>query len=231
MRYALHLLPSGLLLIALLRMTFVGLAIERRAVFGFLLAWLTYSLLLLFCAQIWPADSPEYLRAFVIASASVWPLAGPALHQAAGRLAQSAWHSAAALAVVALSIAGARYAMVNSSFAGAAKALAVNCFVAAIVGAVFALAAGRAEGPDRVLWGCAGAFFLTYGYGYLLTGILRPRSWAYLAFVFAGSAAWFALAWFIGPHPDVLFNLEKLGIIWPAWRPASAFVQRLRRAL
>jgi len=224
-RYGIHLLPDAFLLVALLRMTFVGLAAQRRAMFFFLAAWLAYSVAQLFLAQVFPTSSHEYALAFFYSTIAIWATSLPALYFASLHL--GSLHRAIALALLAISLAGVRLVMLTAGFTPVAKILAVNCWVAAATGAIFLFASAGAQNPDLILWRGAGAFFAFYGFGYLLIGCLRLNGWAYAAFVLSGAFAWAALAWFIGPTPDHLFNLEKLGIILPL-RTVAAFIERRR---
>jgi len=218
MRYAIHLVPDALLLVVLLRMTFVGLIFERRAMFIFLSAWLIYSLALLFLAQIISADSPTYVSTIAISSVAVWIISLPAMLQVTRALNRSFFQSICALAIIVVAYASIRLIRANPGFDDLAKFLAINCWISAVYGAMFLFASVHAENPDRVLWRGCGAFFLLYGFGYLLIGIYRPGGWAYPALVLSAGLVWLAMAWYIGPHPDHLFNLEKLALVPAAFR-------------
>lgn len=213
MRYGLYLLPDAFLLFALLRMTFVHLHTERRAMFCFLAAWLTYSIVTLFLAQVWPTDSIEYVRVFGWLSVAVWICGGPALIAAGQRVSQSYGYSAYAIGVLVTGYFGIRIALANSAFSSTGKILAVNCWCAAVAGSLFLFASIGAESPDKILWRCVGAFFFIFGYGYLFIGIMRSPAWAYAALIICSAVAWLALAWLAGPRHDHLFNLEKLAFI------------------
>jgi hypothetical protein len=213
MRYGLQLLPDAFLLVALLRMTFVGLAAQRRAMFFFLCVWLVFSVVTLFLGQIWPVGSHAYALRFFLLLLPTWLCAGPALWQASRQM--SARHLVVAAAVTVMAMAASHFALENSSLSSIAKLLAMNCWAAVVVGSSFFFASMRTEGADLYLWRCSGIFFLLFGFGYLLIGMVRPGEWAMRVFILAGAAAWCALAYFIGPRPEHLFNLEKLGIIWP----------------
>lgn len=226
MRYTLQLLPDALLLLALLRMTFVGLAGQRRAMFVFLLAWLIYSFLLLFLGQIWPVSARSYVLWFFLLSIPAWLCATPALWIASRRL--STWHAIFILLILWIAAQGSRLALLNASMSWTAKLLVINCWIAGIAGAIFFFASVRAESPDLYLWRCTGIFLLLFGFGYLLIGMVRPGPWAQAVFVIAGAAVWFALAWLIGPRPEHLVNPEKLATV-SSFRPGVA-VARERNA-
>jgi hypothetical protein len=222
MRYGIHLLPDAFLLVALLRMTFVGLATERRAMFFFLCAWLAYSFATLFLAQVWPADSLQYARWFFALSMVAWACGVPALWFASRAAARSLACVAFILLVLTMASLASHFALANSSMVPIAKLLAVNCWIAVVAGAIFWFASTN-EGPDLYVWRCCGVFFLLFGFGYLFIGMFRPGMWAYACLVLAATVVWIALAWFIGPHPDHLFNLEKLALVLAAYRtPALA---------
>ncbi|HLZ92958.1 MAG TPA: hypothetical protein VKQ28_14690 [Candidatus Acidoferrum sp.] len=213
MRYGLHLLPNAFLLIALLRMTLVGMAGQRCAMFFFLCVWLIFSVSALFLGQVWPIESREYAVRFFILLLPTWLCSAPALWIASRRLAFS--HLATAAAVLLMAMAACRFAVLNASMSPIAKLLAMNCWAAVVVGTNFLLASAAAEGADLYLWRCCGMFFLIFGFGYLAIGMVRPGEWAMRIFILAGAATWCALAYFIGPRPEHLFNLDKLGVIWP----------------
>lgn len=226
MRYGLHLLPDALLLIALLRMTGVHLHSERREMFGFLSAWLAYSLFLLFVGQVREQNSHAYFLVFIVVTAFVWTTALPALWRPSVAVIYSPWR--AGLACISLVAAALLLDIVmrHATDIRVAELLGFNCWIAAVTGAIFLLASIGAEDPDRILWRGAGAFFLVYGFGYLLVGVARGGAWAYTALVLAASCCWFAFAWFIGPHPEHVFNLEKLALAPAAFR----FIPRLARS-
>lgn len=221
MRYGLHLLPDAFLLIALLRMTYVGLATERRAIFFFLCAWLAYSFVALFLGQIWPIGTHEYTVRFLMLSAATWLCGMPAIWLASRAAARSLAHAGIILLVLLMASGAARFALATGSSSPLGKLLALNCWIAVVAGTIFYFASVKAEGPDLYLWRCCGAFFLLYGFGYLSIWMLRPGAWAYACLVLAVAIVWIALAWFIGPHPDRLFNLEKLAIVPAAYRAPS----------
>lgn len=212
MRYGLLLLPNAFLLVALLRMTFVGMATQRTSMFFFLCIWLLYSFVALFLGQIWPIGTHAYNVRFFWLSLPAWLCASPALWIASRRL--TSGRAATVLCVFAMAVAASRFAMLNASMSSTAKLLSINCFAAVVAGSIFALASLAAEGADRTLWCCTGIFFLIYGFGYLAIGMAQPGQWAMHVFILAGAAAWWALFYFIGPRPEHLFTLEKLGIIW-----------------
>jgi hypothetical protein len=223
MRYGLHLLPDAFLLIALLRMTYVGLAAQRRAMFFFLCVWLIYSLAALFLSQIWPVNSPQYAHRFFFLSLLAWLCGAPALWIASRTVIQSFWHTVVVLLVLLLASLASHFALLNSLMSPIAKMLASNCWIAVVFASVFWFASVGAESPDLYLWRCCGVFFLLFGFGYLFIGMLRPGVWAYVCLVLAAAVVWTALAWFIGPHPEHLFNLEKLALAPAAFRiPALA---------
>ncbi len=223
MRYGIHLLPDAFLLIALLRMAYVGLAAERPAMFFFLCCWLIYCLMTLFLGQLWPADSKEYTTAFFVLSASAWIAALPALWAASLSATRTFAQTATILLVLVIACGASHFALENSSMSSIAKFLSVNCWVAVVAGAIFWFASVNAEGPDLYLWRCCGVFFLLFGFGYLFIGIFGPGVWAYACLVLTAGVVWIALAWFIGPHHDHLFNLEKLALVPAAYRtPALA---------
>jgi hypothetical protein len=213
MRYGIHLLPDAFLLVALLRMTFVGLAAERRAIFFFLCAWLVYCFVTLFLGQLWPAGSSQYALRFFILSAAAWACAVPALWLASRVAVRSLAHTAVIMLVVLMASGASRLALENFSMSPIAKLLAIHFQFAVVAGTVFWFASLGAEGPDLYLWRCCGIFFLLFGFGNLAIGMLRPGAWAYACLVLAAAVVWVALAWFIGPHPEHLFNLEKLALV------------------
>jgi len=213
MRYGINLLPDAFLLIALLRMTYVGLAVQRRAMFFFLCAWLIYCFVTLFLGQLWPAGSPQYALRFFILSAIAWSCGIPALWIASRSLLRTPSGAAMVIVTLLLAAAGSHFALLNASTSPIAKLLAVNCWIAVVAGAIFWFASVKTEGPDLYLWRCCGVFFLLFGFGYLFIGMVRPGVWAYVCLVLAVTVVWIALAWFIGPHPDHLFNLEKLALV------------------
>lgn len=222
MRYGIHLLPDAFLLIALLRMTFVGLAVERRAIFFFLCAWLVYSFVALFLGQIWPTDTREYAVRFLAFSAAAWCCATPALWIASRAAARSLAHTAVILLVALMASGAARLALSTSTTTTLAKLLALNYWIAVVAGTIFWFASVKAESPDLYLWRCCGVFFLVYGFGYLFIGMLRPGAWAYVSLVLSVTIVWIALAWFLGPHPERLFNPEKLALVPSTQRMALA---------
>jgi hypothetical protein len=215
MRYGIHLLPDAFLLVALLRMTYVGLASERRAIFFFLCAWLAYSFLALFLSQVWPAASPQYAVRFFVLSLATWLCGLPALWLASKAAVRSLPHTAAILLVLLMASGASRLALANSLMAPIAKMLAVNCWIAVIFASIFWFASVKAESPDLYLWRCCAVFFLVYGFGYLFIGVLRPGMWAYIGLILAATVVWIALAWLIGPRHEHLFNPEKLALIPP----------------
>jgi hypothetical protein len=217
MRYGLHLLPDAFLLLALLRMTFVGLAAQRRAMFFFLCAWLIYSFAALFLGQVWKVDSPQYALRFFFLSLLTWLCGIPALWIASRTVIRSLPHAAVVLFVLLAASLASHFAMANSSMSPIAKLLATNCWIAVIFASVFWFASVGAESPDLYLWRCSGVFFLLFGFGYLFIGMLRPGAWAYVCLVLAATVVWVALAWYIEPNRERLFNPEKLALV-PAFR-------------
>ncbi|MBZ5702132.1 MAG: hypothetical protein LAN84_09815 [Acidobacteriia bacterium] len=228
MRYGLHLLPDAFLLLALLRMTFVHLHTERRAMFFFLASWLVYSLLTLFLAQVHPAGSPEYAAVFAWLTIAAWTYGAPAIWLASSRVARSAGYSIATAAVLFLAILSVKFIFENAALGATGRILALNSWAAVLAGAIFLFASVGAQAPDRLLWLAAGIFFLVYGFGYIFIGMLRPGAWAYPALVLVLSAVWLALAWRVGANPEHLFNLEKLGWI-PALLPRAQVLARANR--
>lgn len=218
MRYGLDLLPNLMLLVALLRMARVGMATTRPASFFFfsLCVWFVYSLVTLFLGQIWEDGTRAYQIAFLSCSVPAWLCAAPALWIASRRL--SLGSAIFVLVILAMAAGAARLAMLNSLMVGMAKLLAINYWVAVVAGTVLVLAAQRVEGAYATLWRCCGIFFLLFGFVCLAFGILRLDEqafhYAYIGFVLSVTVVWFALAYFIGPRPEHLFTLEKLGIIW-----------------
>lgn len=210
MRYAICLAPDVLLLIALLRMTYVGLHAERRWMFFFLCVWLAYSTITLFLSQIWEASSASYMEAFLALSACAWLCGAPALLAASHRLSQHFWQSCSVGAIVLIAALASRYALLNHGMSPLSKLLVLNAWLAAIFGSVFVLASTGAESPEALLWRCAGAFFLLFGFGYLAIGALELRKWSYPALVILASLAWLALALFVKPTHERIFNHEKL---------------------
>jgi hypothetical protein len=225
MRYGIHLLPDAFLLVVLLRMTFVGLAAERCAIFFFLCAWLLNCFVTLFLGQLWPTDSKDYATGFFILSAFAWLAGVPALWLASRSLSRTPSGMAMVIVTLLLAWGGCYFVVENSSMAPLAKLLAVNCWIAVVAGAIFWFASVKMEGPDFYLWRCCGVFFLLFGFGYMFIGIFRPGVWAYVCLVLAATVVWIALAWFIGPHPDHLFNLEKLALV-PSVRLRIALAAR-----
>jgi hypothetical protein len=213
MRYGLHLLPDAFLLIALLRMTYVGLAAQRCAIFFFLCVWLIYSLAALFLSQIWPVSSPQYAHRFFFLSLLAWLCGVPALWIASRTVIQSLGHTVVVLLVLLLASLASHFALLNSSMSPIAKMLAINCWIAVVFASVFWFSSVKAESTDLYLWRCCGVFFLLFGFGYLFIGMFRTGVWAYVCLVLAAAVVWTALAWFIGPHPEHLFNLEKLALV------------------
>src|SRR6266404_2704800 len=135
MRYGLDLLPNLVLLVALLRMAFVGMASQRTSMFFFLCAWLVYSLVTLFMGQIWLDYSHAYNVAFFSFSLPAWLCAIPALWIASRRL--SCGNAVIVLCVFAMAAAASRFAMLNSSMIWTAKLLSINCWVAIVAGSIF----------------------------------------------------------------------------------------------
>jgi hypothetical protein len=213
MRYGLLLLPDLFLLVALLRMTRWGMAAQRREMFFFLCAWLVYSFVLLFLGQLWPIGSYAYNLRFFLLSLPAWLCAAPALWIASRRF--TLGYAVTAICVCAMAVIASRFVVLNLSMSPTAKLLALNCWASIVVGSIFLMASRGAEGTDLYLWRCCGIFFLLFGYGYLAIGLAQPGEWAMRVFVLAGAAVWCALAYYIGPRPEHLFNLEKLGVIWP----------------
>ncbi|GEM_PF-1804975 len=216
-RYAICLAPDVLLLIALLRMVYIGLHAERRWMFLFLCAWLCYSIVALFIGQIAPVTSSGYAMIFLLACGAVWLCGAPELFRAAGQVAQLPRQAAAVLGVLAIAGLASRYAVLNSSLSQLAKYFALNAWIAVIFGATFLLASAGAEKPDALLWRCAGAFFLIFGFGYLLIGALRLGTWSYPALVLLASLAWLALALFTRPTPEHVWNHGKLALARSAY--------------
>jgi len=223
MRYGLHLLPDVFLLLALLRMTFVHLHRERPAMFFFLAAWLVYSLLTLFLAQVHPVGSPEYILCFAWLTAGAWVCAGPAIWLASARIFRAPVFPLAIALLLWLASTAVLHIFENTGPGAAGKILALNAWTAVVAGAIFIFASMGAEAPDRLLWRAAGIFFVVYGYGYIFIGMLRPGAWAYPALVLILAAVWFALAWRVGANGEQLFNLEKLGWI-PEMMPRAGQV-------
>lgn len=213
MRYGLLLLPDLFLLVALLRMTRWGMAAQRREMFFFLCVWFVYSIVILFIGQIWTIDSRAYAVHFLALAIPAWLCSSPAVWIASRQL--SGRNAIIVLCVGAMTVAASRYALMNASMSTPAKLLALNSFASAVVGSVFFLASRGAEGADMHLWRWCGIFFLVYGYGYLALWIGRPGAWGLKVYVLAGAIVWCALAYYMGPRPEHLFNLEKLGVIWP----------------
>jgi len=213
MRYGLHLLPDAFLLLALLRMTFVHLHHERPAMFFFLAAWLVYSLLALFLAQVHPVNSPAYIFWFTWLTLAAWIYGAPAIWVASARIFRAPVFPLAIALLLCLAAAAVLHIFENTGPGAAGKILTLNCWAAVIAGAIFIFASVGAEAPDRLLWRAAGIFFIVYGYGYIFIGMLRPGAWAYPALVLILAAVWFALAWRVGANGEQLFNLEKLGWI------------------
>lgn len=217
MRYAVCLAPDVLLLIALLRMTYVGLHAERRWMFFFLCAWLAYSTITLFLIQIWEAGSANYMEAFLALSAGAWLCGAPALLAASHRLSQHFWQSCSVGAIVLIAALASRYALLSHGVSPLAKLLVLNAWLAVIFGSVFLLASSGAGNPDALLWRCAGAFFLIFGFGYLTIGALELGRWSYPAVVILASLAWLALALFVKPTHECIFNHEKLAFASAAY--------------
>ena len=228
MRYGLHLLPDAFLLLALLRMTFVHLHAERRAMFFFLASWLVYSLVALFLAQVHPAGSREYAAGFAWLTIVAWACGAPAIWLASSRVARSAGYSLAAAAVLFLAALSVKFIFGNVALGDTGKILALNSWAAVLAGTVFLFASVHAQAPDKLLWCAAGTFFALYGYGYIFIGMARPGAWAYPALVLLLSAVWLVLAWRVGANPEHIFNLEKLGWI-PALLPRAEVLTRTNR--
>ncbi len=225
MRYGIHLLPDAFLLLALLRMTFVGLATERRAIFFFLCAWLIYCLVALFLGQLWPASSPQYALRFFTLTAIVWSCGLPALWAASLSAARTLSQAATILLVFLVACLASHFALETRGISPIAQLLVINCWIAIVAGAIFWFASVKTHGPDFYLWRCCGVFFLLYGFGYLFIGVLRPGPWAYISLALAATVVWIALAWFIDPNHERLFNLEKLALI-PSVRLQMALARR-----
>lgn len=215
MRYGLYLLPDAFLLLALLRMTLVHLYSERRAMFCFLVAWLVYCLLALFAGQVHKIDSPEFARIFAVLTVLAWIAGVPAIWLASRRVSESRVDILAVIVVLVIAALAAKLIFANVAFNFVAKTIALHCWACVIAGTVFVLAARHAESPDRLLWRATAAFFLLYGFIYIAIGVARSGAWAYSTLALLTCVPWFVLAWYVGPHPDHLFTLEKLGIIWP----------------
>lgn len=213
MRYGLLLLPDLCLLVALLRMTRWGMATQRREMFFFLCVWLVYSFVILFVGQIWPMNTHAYNVRFFSLALPAWLCAAPALWQASRRF--TVGYAIAAFCVCVFGLIASKFIVLHATMNSTAKLLALNCWASAVVGSTFLLASRGAEGADRFLWFFSGIFFLVYGYGYMAIGMARPGAWAIKVFVLAGAVTWCALAYYMGPRPEHLFNLEKLGVIWP----------------
>lgn len=228
MRYGLHLLPDAFLLLALLRMTFVHLHTERRAMFFFLASWLVYSLVALFLAQVHPAGSPMYAAGFAWMTIVVWACGAPAIWLASSRIIRSTIYPLAVAIVLFLAAASVQYIFENAALGATGRILALNSWAAVLAGAIFLFASVGAQAPDRLLWLAAGIFFTVYGFGYIFIGMLRPGAWAYPALVLLLSGVWLALAWRVGANPEQLFNLEKLGWI-PALLPRAEVLARTNR--
>lgn len=227
MRYAICLAQDVLLLIVLLRMTYLGLHAQRRLMFLFLCAWFVACVAGLFCAQVMDIASPRYAAIFFSCSAAAWVCGIPEVSRASFALARSAWQAAAVAGVLLMAIAACYFAVRNSAMRGLARDLALNYWIAMVFGATFTLAATEAapESPDRLLWRAAGAFFLIFGFGHLAVGALRLGAWSYAATAAAGCAVWLALAFYLTPNHEQLFNLEKLGLV------SSAYYQRAAASL
>jgi len=224
MRYGIHLLPDAFLLVALLRMAFLGLAAQRPAMFFFLCVWLAYCFTTLFLGQVWPADSHSYALAFFILTAFAWAAGLPALWGASLSATRTFTQAATILLVFVIACSASHFALETSAASPIAQLLAVNCWIAVVVGVIFWFASVKTEGPDLYLWRCCCVFFLLYGFGYLAIGILRPSAWAYICLALAATAVWIALAWFIDPNHEHLFNLEKLALV-----PTSSFRKAFAR--
>src|SRR5690349_1111542 len=94
MRYAICLAQDVLLLIVLLRITYLGLHAQRRLMFLFLCAWFVACVAGLFCAQVMDISSPRYAAIFFSCSAAAWACGIPEISRASFVVARSAWHAA-----------------------------------------------------------------------------------------------------------------------------------------
>ena len=227
MKLWLYLAPDLALLLVLARMVEVRLQVTRAPLFVFLSAWLAYSLALFIAAHAFRANAAGYTHAFVIATAAVWIFGLWPLHSAIGH----AKTNAGLGLLLALVLAGA-VAAIQATGAGPGPcsplrfAMVLAALFQLIAGASFLAAAIGAEDPDRTLWYGAGAYFVLLGGSMLCAQALRRNELLDLA-AGLGAVIWAVLAAHIGPTPDALFNLEKLGIVFPILpRLAGA---RLRR--
>lgn len=223
MNLALYFAPDAALLLLLLRMIFVGAERSAWREFLFLNAWFFYSLLTLHSS--FPAWG----------HLAVWTFAAPlAASSTTGLLSasrppstQKIFVAGTALSLVAASALGAAAVArwgASSTSSGAARF--------ALLGALFAIALGCAllvsfflTRPLRPLR-CGIGIYLFAFYG----GALLGFPVALLAIL--STAAWLATAFFIAPRGDLLFNLEKLAVVFPLRASApSACPQNGRRAV
>lgn len=225
MRSAIYLLPDAALFAVLARMVGVRLHAERPAMFAFLSAWLLRSLILLLAAQLLDPASESYRRAHWLSEIAVWAVLAVALVPALVEIGNSYWVFAMLAAALLLSaaITGMIFNQLGTSWAISRQAL--SCWVWLMAGAAFAVASVKAAPPDATLWRGAGIFLLIYGGGILLAGIFHANASGagYALIALGGAMVWAGLAWFLGPHADVLVNLEKLGWIWPVQMTSRAY--------
>lgn len=193
---ALYLLPDAALALVLARMRLVKLDRARPDLFIFLYAWLLYSLATLY------SNAPTLHFA-------VWLFAAAPLARASLRVVGE--NSPRALLAFAFPLPA---ALGLRALGNAAAELAAGCIAASITGGIFLLASlATRHSPlvtDVILWRGAGAYFLLFGVVLPLPALLAPEFYPLL--LLASAAVWLALAWFIRPTPDLLFNLEKLAI-------------------
>jgi len=198
---ALYLIQLLALFLVILRMTWTGLDRERPAEFILLWAWLIFSIVTL--ASSW---SLLYF--------AVWAFAAPAIFSASARLASLDEKATCALVLIFCAMCSQE---IIRAWGQGAELVAFLGFswIAMLGGAVLALA-GLADEPGaarRLRLGIGGSFLFYFGGLQILAAFDVADAFG---LVIAGSAAiWLLLAWFIAPTPDALFNLEKLGIVWP----------------
>jgi hypothetical protein len=221
-----YLAPDAALLFVLMRMAGVKLAGERPAFFIFLCAWWAFSITSLLMAQRWAPGSPLYVKWFAYLTLATWACGVWPLVRAAERIPLPSYRCMLIFIAIGLAAFAAERIFARAGHSVSVSTQVASCWIAVVVGAVFLCAAWKAEQPDVTLWTGAGAYFVIYGGGILLAGQWRGGRALFPIVAAAGALAWAALAYYVGPHPDHLFNVDKLALL-PIARRAYG-IARLR---
>jgi hypothetical protein len=208
-----YLAPDAALLFVLMRMAGVRLAGERPAFFVFLCAWWAFSITSMVMAQRWAPGSPLYVKWFAYLTLATWAFAALPLFRAARRIPLPSYRCILIFLAIGLAAFAAERIFARADHSVSVSTQVASCWIAVVVGAVFLCAAWKAEQPDVALWTGAGAYFVIYGGGILLAGQWPGGRALFPAIAGAATLTWLALAYYIGPHADHLFNVDKLALL------------------